>query len=364
MTPDDRDLPVPADPTAEPRIVITREGLRDGSLLADARRRMPPGVRLLSEAEIQADLDARLMEHRNAQDVWLFGYGSLMWNPAIDYAEHRAGVVRGWHRRFCLWLHMGRGSPDNPGLMLALDRGGSCAGMLFRIPAAQARSELLLAWRRELFTGAYRSRWVTASTEHGPVRAATFVVNRAHPRLRGPAGRAGGGRTPRIGFGRTRQLRGLPVVDSGGTAPSGPARPPPGTPATVRAGFPLNAAGAEKLKVRQPPTFRRFTAPCPLLSGGAAREPLLRGTVALAWAIHEFRLALRFGIADRNSGGGATALVTRRGERSPASHGLLRGTPYVRATCCQEFPPASRGWRAFARHDVVRIRVANLRTLY
>ncbi|HET8997498.1 MAG TPA: gamma-glutamylcyclotransferase [Acetobacteraceae bacterium] len=169
----------------EPRIVITREGLRDGSLIADARRRMPAGIRLLSDAEIEADLDAKLAEHPPGADVWLFGYGSLMWNPAIDYAEHRAGAVRGWHRRFCLWLHMGRGSPDNPGLMLALDRGGSCAGMLFRIPAAEARSELLLAWRRELFSGAYRSRWVTAQTDTGPVRAATFVVNRAHPRYAG-----------------------------------------------------------------------------------------------------------------------------------------------------------------------------------
>jgi cation transport protein ChaC len=69
--------------------------------------------------------------------------------------------------------------------MLALDRGGSCAGLLFRIPAAQARDELLLAWRRELFTGAYRSRWVTAHTAHGPVRAATFVANRTHPRYAG-----------------------------------------------------------------------------------------------------------------------------------------------------------------------------------
>lgn len=177
--------PSPDEPPPEQRITVTREALRDGSLLAAARRRVPPGTTLLSDAAIEADLDARLARHPPGADVWLFGYGSLMWNPAIDFAERRPGAVHGWHRRFCLWLHMGRGSPDNPGLMLALDRGGRCAGLLFRIPAAAARAELLLAWRREMFTGAYHSRWVTAMTEAGPVRAATFVANRAHPRYAG-----------------------------------------------------------------------------------------------------------------------------------------------------------------------------------
>jgi cation transport protein ChaC len=168
------------------RTIITRETLRDGSLLAEARKRMPPGTLFRSDEEVQADLDAALARHPAGEDVWLFGYGSLMWNPALHFVERRGGIVRGWHRRYCLWLHAGRGSPENPGLMLALDRGGSCAGMLFRIAAAEARNELLLAWRREMFTDAYNSRWVTAQTADGPVRAATFVANRRHDRYSGP----------------------------------------------------------------------------------------------------------------------------------------------------------------------------------
>lgn len=169
----------------QPAHVVTRDGLRDGSLLATARLHAPPGTVFRTDAVIQADLDTTLATHEPGADVWLFGYGSLMWNPALHFAERVPGSVRGWHRRFCLWLHMGRGTPENPGLMLALDRGGSCHGALFRIPAAHARDELLLAWRRELFTGAYQSRWVTAQTEQGPVRAATFVVNRDYPRYAG-----------------------------------------------------------------------------------------------------------------------------------------------------------------------------------
>ena len=167
------------------QVRITRDGLRDGSLLALARANMPPGATVLSDREIEADLDRTLARHPPGADLWLFGYGSLMWNPAIQFVERKSGEVRGWHRRFCLWLHGGRGSLESPGLMLALERGGRCAGVLFRIAAAEARSELLLAWRRELFTGAYHSRWVRAQTSDGPVAAVTFVVNRSHAQYAG-----------------------------------------------------------------------------------------------------------------------------------------------------------------------------------
>src|SRR5665213_616551 len=174
----------PADDVLQ-SVRITAEALRDGSLIAAARSRASDGITLRSDAEIEASLDAMLASHPVGQDVWLFGYGSLMWNPAMHYAESRPGTVRGWHRSYCLWAHMGRGSPEAPGLMLALDRGGSSAGMLFRFPAATARHELLLPWRREMFTGGYLARWVRVDTDTGPVRAATFVANRAFKRYAG-----------------------------------------------------------------------------------------------------------------------------------------------------------------------------------
>jgi cation transport protein ChaC len=167
------------------RVRITAEALRDGSLIAGARLRAVGDASLLSDVAIEASLDAMLAQHPAGEDVWLFGYGSLMWNPAMHFVESRVGIVRGWHRSYCLWAHMGRGTPEQPGLMLALDRGGSSVGMLFRFAAATARAELMLPWRREMFTGAYLARWVRVGTEDGVVRAATFVANPAHPRYAG-----------------------------------------------------------------------------------------------------------------------------------------------------------------------------------
>ena len=80
------------------------------------------------------------------EDFWVFGYGSLMWNPAFHHAEQRAARLAGWHRSFCFWNTFGRGSPENPGLTLALESGGSCLGVALRIAAADVRSELGVLW--------------------------------------------------------------------------------------------------------------------------------------------------------------------------------------------------------------------------
>lgn len=171
--------------TGNDGFVITRERLRDGSHLAAIRKRATPDFPIRSDGEIDASLDAALASHPPGQDAWVFGYGSLMWNPAFRFAERRLGTIRGWHRRFCLTLTRGRGSAECPGLMLALDRGGVCRGIAFRIEAACLRDELLLVWRREMLSGAYLARWVDVAADEGPVRAVTFVVNGRHQRYAG-----------------------------------------------------------------------------------------------------------------------------------------------------------------------------------
>ena len=173
------------DPEAAGELRITRQALRDGSLLATMRALRLPGLAIRSDAEIEASLDAALAAHPPGTDAFLFGYGSLMWNPAFLFTQRHLATLHGWHRRFCLQMPFGRGTPERPGLMMALDRGGSCRGIVFRIEAARVREELLLVWRREMSGTAYRARWATVRTAAGNVRAVVFVVNRAHPRYVG-----------------------------------------------------------------------------------------------------------------------------------------------------------------------------------
>lgn len=125
---------------------------------------------------------ARLVDDITGQhhggSLFVFAYGSLLWNPGFDYLSRRTASVIGWHRAFCMLLKRFRGSPENPGLMLALDHGGSCKGEIFEIAAKDVPGSLSKLLRREI---PYRRlatawRWVTARTADGPVRALTFYA--------------------------------------------------------------------------------------------------------------------------------------------------------------------------------------------
>lgn len=143
-------------------------------------------IALQSDADLAASLETYLRRHAPADDVlWVFGYGSLMWKPELDIAERRIAYIRGWHRRFCLWQWRYRGTRDRPGLMLALDRGGACKGVAYRIDGPGLHSKLAGVWRRELIARGYQPRQVTAGTEAGPVKALTFIANRSGERYAG-----------------------------------------------------------------------------------------------------------------------------------------------------------------------------------
>jgi cation transport protein ChaC len=167
---------------------VTREMLEADTI----RRRFAtlyPHVRVLDDAALAASLEETLsMAPEGAFQggaPWLFGYGSLMWNPCVAIAARRPARLVGYHRRFCLWMPFGRGTPEDPGLMLALDRGGSCNAMTMQLDPADWQAELALIWRREMLTASYVPRWVQTRTADGMTPALAFVINPVHERYAG-----------------------------------------------------------------------------------------------------------------------------------------------------------------------------------
>jgi len=112
---------------------------------------------------------------------WVFAYGSLMWRPDFAYAEAHPARLGGWHRAMCVLSNIYRGTDDNPGLVLGLDRGGSCTGRAFRVEAefwSQVREQL---HERELVTGVYLPRFIPTRLDDGrKVPAYAFIVDRHH----------------------------------------------------------------------------------------------------------------------------------------------------------------------------------------
>ena len=114
-------------------------------------------------------------------DLWVFGYGSLMWEPGFDYVSAHAARVFGYHRALCLLSVRNRGTPERPGLVVALDRGGSCRGRAFRVSAAKASAVRAYLWEREMYTGAYRPLNVRVALDGGgQVTALTFGARPDH----------------------------------------------------------------------------------------------------------------------------------------------------------------------------------------
>jgi glutathione-specific gamma-glutamylcyclotransferase len=162
---------------------LSRSDLEAGNPQTRLLESSHSGIKLttLSEDELQRSLHEILQHQLPNSDIWIFAYGSLIWNPLITSVERRAGIIYGWHRRFCTWMILGRGTPENPGLLLGLDRGGSCRGIIYRI-AADVSTELLLIWRREMLAGVYVARWVRVFDDTQEFKAIAFVANRQHPR--------------------------------------------------------------------------------------------------------------------------------------------------------------------------------------
>ena len=163
-------------------VTLSRETLLDGSFRAAMRAALGPGARLMSDAERDAQVRDMLVRAPVPGRVWVFAFGSLIWNPAFAFAERQPARIHGFHRKFSLWSRAGRGSPDRPGLMLSLEAGGSCAGVAYRLAPGTEATELDAIWQREMLALAYRPVWTVARTPEGREPVIAFTANRAHER--------------------------------------------------------------------------------------------------------------------------------------------------------------------------------------
>ena len=143
----------------------------------------PPANTFLrwTEQERLNSLETALKDWRLGQDLWIFGYGSLIWRPEFEFVEQRAASLEGYHRSLCLWSRINRGTPETPGLVFGLEQTGVCQGMVFKIAGQNVEQTFDAVWKREMGTGAYLPSWLTCATPLGNVKAMAFVIDRNGP---------------------------------------------------------------------------------------------------------------------------------------------------------------------------------------
>jgi cation transport protein ChaC len=121
-----------------------------------------------------------------SEDLWVFGYGSLMWRPGFPHRQFAPATLAGYHRSFCIFSHLWRGTPERPGLVLGLTPGGSCRGIAFRVIAEDRDEVLIYLHERELGSYAYQPVTLPVDlTDGGRVRAYCFVADTSHPQYAG-----------------------------------------------------------------------------------------------------------------------------------------------------------------------------------
>ena len=124
-------------------------------------------------------------------DLWVFGYGSLMWRPGFEFVSRHKALVRGYRRRLCIASHVYRGTPERPGLVLGLDEGGECEGVLFRVEASRREATLAYLRERELVNYVYLETIVPALSPDGQTHdAVTYVADRVHGQYAPPMPKA------------------------------------------------------------------------------------------------------------------------------------------------------------------------------
>jgi len=137
-------------------------------------------IRTMTSKDLSISINKILKGQQLDEGVWVFGYGSLMWNPDFEVVKKISGEVSGYQRSLCLKSLVYRGTHDYHGLVFGLDDGLSCQGMCFLIAPDKVKIELQKVWEREMFAGTYIPTWVKVKTRDSIISAVTFVINNEH----------------------------------------------------------------------------------------------------------------------------------------------------------------------------------------
>ncbi|WP_039014757.1 gamma-glutamylcyclotransferase [Cupriavidus sp. IDO] len=158
--------------------MLSRESVKSGEFYSSFSS--APAIRW-SQKKIKESLLSTLESRPSPGPVWLFAYGSLIWNPLLRFEERRLASLAGFRRSFCLSSILGRGDPETPGRMLSLEPGGMTRGVCYRLSDECLVEELELLWVREMITGAYVPTWVSLALDaEDSVWGLTFVANTSH----------------------------------------------------------------------------------------------------------------------------------------------------------------------------------------
>lgn len=139
----------------------------------------------LSDAARRESLRATLAAAPSRSDIWVFAYGSLIWNPCFTAADRRTATLPSHRRAFNVWSMLARGTPDRPGLGLGLEPGGTCSGLAFKLDSNNLQEDLETLWAREMHSGLYTPEWLTVTADGSPLIALCFVADPTHPQYAG-----------------------------------------------------------------------------------------------------------------------------------------------------------------------------------
>lgn len=158
--------------------VLTREALLSGEI-ERLLRSDRVGLQRMSDEQRAELVELTLDALDDKAELWVFGYGSLIWNPTLDFEEQRRCTINGYEKKFCFWTTLGRGTDEHPGLMMGLVEGGHCNGLAYRINLKKAATELDILFRREMSFFVYKPVWVEAhcAKTNSTFNTLTFVVD-------------------------------------------------------------------------------------------------------------------------------------------------------------------------------------------